>query len=283
MLEVDELKFGKERLEVRIEGSFQNESYEDVKEAIALYSEKYPDSEKNAEYFTMLETIHSIEMKKIDDDYDSRISDARQKKEFDTATSIINEYLSKYPSSEKNAEYRQLLITISDEKEQARIEANRNNTGMWTISYYVDSFGIATSTPYIKNRNYISGTFNNSATQGSDLNVRFLIDSNSEIAIKLYEYAGNNPVKEYSQTPYYGYVMDGDGNQTRISGYNSSDRIKLDAKSSTAVHNALIKGGCVRFYIKEMEYGMSEYSFSINNTEWYENAYRILMEQKKNK
>lgn len=76
--------------------------------------------------------------------------------------------------------------------------ANLNNTGIWNIAYYVDDFGEPTKKGYIRNPSYIRGTFSNTATQNSDLNVRFLIDSATDVSIMLYEYAGNNPVKAYS-------------------------------------------------------------------------------------
>ncbi len=76
--------------------------------------------------------------------------------------------------------------------------ANSKEYGNWSLNYYVDEFGDKTDKKYII-INDIDGSFSNSATQGSLLKVRMLIDSRyiDEPYFKLYEYGGNNPLKGY--------------------------------------------------------------------------------------
>ena len=76
--------------------------------------------------------------------------------------------------------------------------ANSEKYGNWSLNYYVDEFGDKTDKKYII-INDIDGSFSNSATQGSLLKVRMLIDSRyiDEPYFQLYEYGGNNPLKGY--------------------------------------------------------------------------------------
>lgn len=111
-------------------------------------------------------------------------------------------------------------------------------------SYYVDEFNEPTTKGYITNKEWIKGSFSNSATQDSKLNVRFLISESSKIAIKLFEYAGNNPVKASSRgTKYRVLIQDNEGNRNSLKAVNYSDRLVFDEDNSLIIHNALLKGG----------------------------------------
>ena len=68
----------------------------------------------------------------------------------------------------------QVAVKEAEEKEQIRL-ANLNNTGVWSVNYYVDEFGERTKQGYITNSLSIKGAFSNTATQDSRLNVDFLI------------------------------------------------------------------------------------------------------------
>ena len=70
-----------------------------------------------------------------------------------------------------------------------------NYSGIWMIESYVDDFGAPTKKKYITNSDVINGKFSNSATTNSELNVKIIIESQNVIDIKLFEYAGKNPVK----------------------------------------------------------------------------------------
>jgi len=199
---------------------------------------------------------------------------------------LLNE---KHPESPKNKEFKRLLPKIekelliekkrkeAEEKERIRL-ANLNNTGMWSIGYYVDEFGEPTKQRYIKNTTSLKGTFSNTATQNSKLNVDFLIDDSSKISIMFYEYAGNNPVKSNAQmgTSYHVLMQDKDGKRFELRAVNSSDRLTFKSTDSRKVHNALMKGGAVKFMIKEIGIWTTQYQFTIQNAEWYENAFRKL-------
>ena len=164
------------------------------------------------------------------------------------------------------------------EKEKARL-ANLNNTGMWQVSYFVDDFGEPTKDGYITNKQFIKGSFSNTATEDSKLNVRLLTLSETNIHIMLYEYAGNNPVKASSRVTYTLLVQDKDGNRLELKAGHRSDRLILQVEASSGVHQALMKGGEVRFRIIENGNRTNQYSFDISDADRYDNAYRIMSER----
>ena len=122
-----------------------------------------------------------------------------------------------------------------------------NSLGIWTISHYVDEFGEPTKDGFILGST--QGTFSNSATEGSDLNVDLLIDNESKISIQLYEYAGSNPVKSGISENYRIKIKSSDGKTATLDAYNGSDRLTLDKKDSKILSSFLLKGGKLSFYI----------------------------------
>ena len=217
------------------------------------------------------------------------VEKAYTEKKYSLARENIELLFSKHPESPKNAEYKILLRKIekkelelkkkrdAEEKERVRL-ANLNNTGMWKVQYYVDEFGKPTKQGYICNSLLIRGTFSNTATQDSELDVRFLISNSSDISIKLFEYAGNNPVKSYSSDSYTVMVQDKDERRLKLTATNYSDRLSFNKAASRKIHYALKKGGTLIFYIYENDTPTTQYNFIIRNADWYENAYRKLKE-----
>jgi hypothetical protein len=217
----------------------------------------------------------------------AEVEKAYAKKKYSIARQNINMLYEKHPESPKNSEFKSLLKKIekeelvekkrkeAEEKERIRL-ANINNTGMWSVSHYVDDFGEPTKEGYIRNTSYISGFFSNTATQNSDLNVKFLISNSSDISIMLYEYARNNPVKAYSAESYRVLIQDKDGKRYKLTATNYSDRLSFNKSTSRKVHGILMKGGKIKFKIIETDTPTTEYDFTISNAVWYDNAYRKL-------
>lgn len=219
----------------------------------------------------------------------ARVKKAYDEKDYSEAKENINKLYERHPESPMNEEFKNLLAVIEKEeiKEQKRKEAarkerirleNLNNTGMWSVLYYVDEFGEPTQNGYIRNTSYIGGTFSNTATQNSDLNVRFLISNASDISIQLYEYGGNNPVKAYSSERYRILIQDKDGKRYTLGATNYSDRLSFDNEASRQVHSILMKGGTIKFRIYESDTPTTEYDFTIPKADWYENAFKKLQE-----
>lgn len=155
---------------------------------------------------------------------------------------------------------------------------------LWYVAYYSNKFGEPTQEKYVTHVGYIHGTFSNSAVQNAPLNVKFLIDETS-IAIMLYEYAGNNPVKVFSKTKYNVFFQDKNGHCGQYFLSNWSDRIVCPKTIDPCnLHNALMKGGVIKFVIRESKYPINIYKFTIRSkiplskTKNYIKAYREEME-----
>lgn len=213
------------------------------------------------------------------------IDKAYSEKNYGLAKTNIELLNLKHPESNKNAEYKPMLVEISkfeaaesvkkdaDEKERIRL-SNLDNTGIWQVNFYVDGFGEKTKTKFIANTEAIRGTFSNTATQDTKLNAFLLSNGPSSISIKLFEYAGRNPVKAVSTTRYDVRVKDKDGQKYELSATNDSDRLTLGEHDSKILHNALMKGGQVQLWIQEVERPSSQYQFTIDKADWYDNAYQ---------
>ena len=144
------------------------------------------------------------------------------------------------------------------------------NFGKWQKKYYVDEFGLPTDTPYITNKNYLVGTFSNSATSNSTLYAYFLIDKN-DIAIVLLEY-GSHKVKSYSKDAYKIIMLDGNNQKYYIYGtmYENGDRVYINSSDESTVINALKRSGTISFYLEESKYTLSTYLFSVETSNFSE-------------
>ena len=221
----------------------------------------------------------------------ARVENAYKEKEYASAIKNIELLSKKHPESPKNKDFKFLLVKIEkekteikkqlEEKEKEKIRiANLNNTGIWNVKYYVDEFGESTKDGYISCIDDLDGLFSNSATQNSELKVRFLITSSTDVNFKLYEYADNNPVKAYSANEYRIFIQDKDGKRHKLIATNYHDRLSFGTSHSKIVHNVLKKGGTVKFSLYEIDTPTSEYKFTIQNADYYDNAYRILKSKK---
>jgi len=93
------------------------------------------------------------------------------------------------------------------------------------------------------------------------------------ISIVLYEYDRGNPVKSYSADKYTALMEDKDGKRKKLSAENISDRLNFGFSDSKEIHDALMKGGKVSFYIYKTDRPINTYRFTLN-ANWYNNIYR---------
>ncbi len=226
----------------------------------------------------------------------TKIEMAYSGKDYTLARKNIELLKIKHPEFYKVNEFETLLLTIEkEEKEFIRLQ-NLNNTGMWEIRYFVDDFGEKTNDGYITSKSLLKGTFSNSATQNSSLLIYPLISKWDEfkklgynISFQLYEYSRNNPVK--GEGSYKVLVQDKNGKRYNLEGdiRRGGDRliIKIYYMDNTNGHNRilhkiLLMGGEIKFVIKEKDaLGVpSEYKFTIENADYYNNAIRLLNEVK---
>lgn len=220
----------------------------------------------------------------------AKVEKAYSEKKFEQTKKMIAELYEKHPESPKNKEFVVLLNDIkkeelaekqrkeAEEKERIRLE-NLNNTGVWDVTFFVDDFGEPTKNGFITNGNYFRGKFSNTATTDSKLNVDFVNKSSNSICIRLYEYAGKNPVKSYRQDSYRVLIQDNEGNRSEYRAVNNTeDRMCFNRASSNKIHKILMKGGEIKFKIFDIETPTTKYDFTIEEADWYENAYQKLIE-----
>lgn len=173
-------------------------------------------------------------------------------------------------------------------------QANENEASeIWKIKYYIDSFGDFTDEGYITNSQVISGSFSNSATTNSELGVSFLITDKDNLAIMLYEYMRNTPVKDDGL--YIVTIKDATNNIYKLNTFNHSDRLVftgsgyydktgnnlIEKSHARMMWNILIKGGEVKFRIEKADRSTTTYNFSIPNTEGLEQLYLDMSKKKK--
>ena len=169
-------------------------------------------------------------------------------------------------------------------KYQGQIENNDiEGTGIWTIRYFVDDFGDPTDEGYIGTEYFrdVKGTFSNSATNNSELNVFIMMSSLRNIGVKLYEYKSNNPVKAFSNDSYSINVKDSKGVKHSLTGmmYEGGDRVFIDRGTRknhiSKMHNILMNGGEISVVMTNNDYGLSTYKFKFN-ADGYKNAFNQL-------
>ena len=151
------------------------------------------------------------------------------------------------------------------------------NFGKWDKRYYVDEFKQPTNVWYITNKEYIIGTFSNSATTNSQLKVQLLIDK-TDIAFVLLEY-GRNRVKNSSSryVDSYTITMKDSTGKVSMTGtvYCGGDRLYIDSAYVSRVLQALSGTGSVSFYIVEKDRTTTTYLFTVdcsNFAELYKQA-----------
>jgi hypothetical protein len=244
--QLEECENGAEKTIAKVEQAYSEQKYSEAKENIFKLYKEHPESPKNKEFELLRGKIEKLQLA-IEEKKEAQLLAEKKKKE-------------------------------AEEKERDRI-ANLNNTGIWSVNHYVDDFGEPTKQGYIRNTYLIRGAFSNTATQDSELNVIFLNSSSSNISIQLYEYASNNPVKAYSSEYYKVLILDKDKKRYNLTAINyESDRLTFDKTTSRTVHQILIKGGTIKFKIVESDTPTTQYEFTIEKADWYDNAYRKLRE-----
>ena len=252
--ELDECRNGADKIIGRIEKAKKEKKYLIAIENINQLYSKFPEASENLKYQKSLKILE----KKY-----KTILKLKEKKEAQEKKKIAKKKLADKKKREAELKKRERI-------------ANLNNTGMWRVGFYVDAFGEPTKDKYITNSTSIKGLFSNTATQDSRLNVEFLISKSNKISIQLYEYASNNPVKGYSSNKYRIVMQDKNGKRYKLNATNYSDRLSFGPSHSSLIHKALLKGGNVKFRITETKVPTTQYSFSIDNAKWYDNAYRKL-------
>lgn len=146
-----------------------------------------------------------------------------------------------------------------------------DNFGIWEIKYFVDDFGEPTKEGYITTAKPIRGEYSLSTTGNIGMQVSFIVESEKSVSIKFY-HAGNLISSGYTIS-YRVLVQDFEGERYTLSASNyDSDRLSFNHSDAKKVYNILLKGGTVKFKIYSDDILESEYSFTIDNADGFENA-----------
>lgn len=154
----------------------------------------------------------------------------------------------------------------------SELEVTGDN-GKWDIDCYVDEFGNDTTEKYIFTN--ATGTFTNSATNGSSLSVKLLCEKNT-MDIKLLEY-GRYPLSMVKDRPKIEMKINYNGQTKEFTGlqYNSSTRrIEItDTYNVRRLYQAFVENAKVKMLITITDYSTSTYLFEID-TAGFEYTYQ---------
>ena len=123
-------------------------------------------------------------------------------------------------------------------------------SSFWKAGYYTDEFKQPTDEAYISNKDWITGTFSNTATTDSDLNVLVVAEKN-DVGFKLFEYRDHVVKGYHSDGTYYGMNVLLDGVKTTIVGMlkKGSSYIRLIDEDVEFFLDALKTGKEIKVYI----------------------------------
>ena len=174
----------------------------------------------------------------------------------------------------KEKRLKDVVQRLKDAVQKKRELDGPQGTGMWMMGEYVDEFKEKTGERYFTNTHRIEGTFSNSATEDSKLEVDLLVDLKG-FHIQLYEY-GNNLLKSSRYRVFKIIIQDKDGQRYDTAGVMNSgaDRMGL----ASIITPIMKKGGPIKFLITDGE--LTKYFFTIRDPYSYENALRMLTEKK---
>jgi hypothetical protein len=153
--------------------------------------------------------------------------------------------------------------------------ADFKGTGPWEIRYYADEFGDFTGEAYITTKGMIEGTFSNSATNNSKLNVKLIIDKN-KFGFDLFEYGYSQVKNVLSDAGEYNVLFqDGQGNRYNTTATLSTTRFYFKNRHRQKISEVISRGGTIKFSIKDGD-SLDSYRFDIEETEGFSEAYYAL-------
>ena len=159
--------------------------------------------------------------------------------------------------------------------------ANKPSAGnsFWSVLHYVDEFRQRTDEKYLSAQIF-DGKFSNSAVKDRELNVKFLIDTNS-VSFQLFEYKDKNPKKGYFSSGHIYTVKTLQNNiksSFTITQYKGSDRFTFSPQDGITIINMLLDDdNNIQFYMTDNEY-WSEYRFTLQ-TKGFGWKYRLMLEE----
>ena len=147
----------------------------------------------------------------------------------------------------------------------------------WGYGYYIDHmFGDETDLWYITTIYLVEGTFENTATEESELKVKILYDCNDEITIFLYEYGNEDYLVKNSSSDnkrYYSITMRNDKKQVleaRGQMWPGEDRIYIIDTYHDDVLDMMKNSEKIKFYIVDETHPTTQYRVEIDMIDFNE-------------
>ena len=204
----------------------------------------------------------------------AKITKAQKEDDYPAVLNNIESLMEKYPDSPILKSFEKVLSMVKKIRDEYPDLFYGREPEMWTKGYYTNKFGEKTNQSFVTNTSYIEGTFSNSATENSALNVQLLINNPSDIAIQLYEYAGDNPVKDSGPYTYVVQIKGSNNATLKFQPVYKGDRLPLNKSQSRKLHELLLIGGTTKFYIYTGRQPSSQYNFMIEDKD---NGYKKIM------
>lgn len=161
---------------------------------------------------------------------------------------------------------------------EKRVDALTEAEGFWGIHYYVDKYDRPTDQGYVRNEEWIKGTYKGPSKKDSNLNVLLCADYEGDVFVRLFE-NGSDVVGNTSGAPvkYTGSILDTstdteyDLNGVMLSG---DKNLYFDAESSMKVIEALSnsENASIFFYLENSSTFMT-YIFEVETTSGFAEAY----------
>ena len=182
------------------------------------------------------------------------------------ANQLANELSAEVEKIKEEAKKAEEEAKRAEEEAKRAEEEALKKKNSWQIDYYVDDFGDKTDEGFVY-KTVKNGKFSNSATNGSDLVVKFLIEPN-KLAIVLYEYSKNivNGSANYPKS-YKVKIKDSNDEVFEFTGENYGNRLQFDEEENKQLIDLIDASQKLKFSITEMsKYGTpSSYQFILKN------------------
>ena len=199
-------------------------------------------------------------------------------KDYSKVISSIRLLSEKHPTAFQNEDLKTLLAKIEVEhNNELKPFSDDHKTGIWEVKRMPDDHCVSTREDYLSTAQVLKGEFSNSVTDNSELNISFMIKDASDISFKLFEYAGDRPIKVYAKEKYRVVVKDEDGNTYKLTANHYLEKLSFDKESALIMHKLLVKGGKLNFKLTNLQFKTSKYHFCINDASYYENVYIKLL------
>jgi len=176
--------------------------------------------------------------------------------------------------------YKSYLQQVNEKREYYKKNNPNelNEFGNWIMGSYVDEYGDITNEKYLSQS--VTGTFSNSATENSNLRVKFFINGGDIWSttpwFRFYEYADNNPIKGiHDENPLYCSFKNNIGEeyplklfQSRGADYFSTEDQKNTGGEYIALRDAIANEEFIKFVCYDKD--SSKYLFRID-FKYYDN------------